>query len=75
MRAKFELSKQQRDDMAASIQQYFLDERGEEIGELAGTLILDFIIEKIAPVFYNVGVEDSHAYMTEKMDDLFGIMK
>ncbi|WP_164667945.1 DUF2164 domain-containing protein [Virgibacillus doumboii] len=75
MRAKFDLPKEKKDEMVGSIQKYFLEERGEEIGDLAGILILEFIMEEVAPVFYNLGVEDSHAYFTEKLDDLFGIMK
>ncbi len=75
MKSKFELTKEKKAGMAESIKSYFSEERDEEIGDLAAMLILEFIIEEIAPVFYNLGVEDSHAYVGEKLDDLFGIMK
>ena len=75
MKPKFELSKQQKDELTTLIQDYFANEREEEIGNLAAMLILDFFIEARAPVFYNLGVEDSHSFMIEKMDDLYGIQK
>lgn len=75
MKPKFDLTKEQKDEMTGLIQGYFEKERDEDIGNLAAMLILDFFMEELAPVFYNIGVEDSHTYMTEKMEDLFGIQK
>ncbi|MDD3136765.1 MAG: DUF2164 domain-containing protein, partial [Methanoregula sp.] len=57
------VTKERRDDMVSEIKNYFLKEREEEIGDLAAGMILDFILEKIAPEFYNQGVYDSHTYM------------
>jgi uncharacterized protein (DUF2164 family) len=45
------------------------------LGELASSLILDFIIDELAPEFYNQGVEDSYTYMNDKLEDLLGIKK
>lgn len=75
MKPKFELTKEKKAGMVESIKRYFSEERDEEIGDLAAMLMLEFIMEEIAPVFYNLGVEDSHTYVDEKLDDLFGIMK
>lgn len=75
MKPKFELTKQQKEEMTGLIQDYFAKEREEDIGNLAAMLILDFIVEELAVVFYNMGVEDSHAFMMEKIDDLYGIQK
>ncbi|ASN04631.1 DUF2164 domain-containing protein [Virgibacillus necropolis] len=75
MKQKFELTKEQKDDMAGLIKGYFEKERGEDIGNLASLLIVDFFIEELAPLFYNIGVEDCHAYMSSKLDDLFEIQK
>ena len=69
------LSKEKKDKMLELIQIYFKEEQGEEIGNLQAILFLDFIMEKLAPEFYNLGVEDSHYYMTEKIDDIFEIQK
>ncbi|APC49216.1 DUF2164 domain-containing protein [Virgibacillus halodenitrificans] len=75
MNSKFEITKEQKEEMAGHIQAYFEQERGEDIGNLAALMFLDFFMDKLAPVFYNLGVEDSHTYMTEKLDDLFAIQK
>lgn len=54
---------------------YFLEERGEELGDLASGLILRFIIEELAPEFYNQGVYDSYKYMNDRIEDLLSIQK
>jgi len=69
------VTKERRDDMVLEIKNYFLKEREEEIGDLAAGLILDFILEKIAPEFYNQGVYDSHKYMGDAVEDLLSIQK
>ena len=70
-----ELTKERREEMVSEIQNYFLKERDEEIGNLAAGLILDFIMEKIAPEFYNQGVFDSHQFMKDSAEDLFALRK
>ena len=69
------LSKENRDEMISGIKQYFLREREEEIGDLAAGLFLDFILEKLAPVFYNQGVDDSYEYMKDAAEDLLSVRK
>lgn len=75
MKPKFNISKEEKEDMILSIKTYFFNEREEELGDLAAGLILDFIVESLGPKFYNAGVYDSYKYMTEKVDDLLGIEK
>ncbi|MEN1967453.1 DUF2164 domain-containing protein [Lentibacillus sp. N15] len=75
MNAKFDLTKQQKEEMTGLIKDYFIKERDEEIGDLAAMLLLEFFTEKLAPHFYNIAVEDCHTYMAEKLDDLFEIQK
>jgi uncharacterized protein (DUF2164 family) len=72
---RFELSKNTKEEMAAEIQTYFMEERGEELGDLAARLMLDFITEKLGPTFYNLGVQDSYQYLSQKLEDLFEIEK
>jgi len=57
------------------LKEYFLNKRGEEIGDLAADIILDFISEKIGPHFYNQAVYDISKYMSDKIDDINGFMK
>lgn len=75
MKNKFELSKEKRDQMVGEIKNYFENERDEELGDLAASLILDFFIEKLAPEFYNQGIYDSYQFMTDRVEDLLGIQK
>lgn len=75
MKPEFELTKEQKDDMIHLIQAYYEKEQGEMIGNMKAMLILDFFMEALAPTFYNLGVEDAHAYMTMKLDDIFEIQK
>ena len=37
--------------------------------------MLDFILENLAPEFYNQGVEDAHAYMQDAIGDVLSIRK
>jgi uncharacterized protein (DUF2164 family) len=69
------VTREKRDDMVAAIKNYFLKGREEEIGDLAAGLMLDFIIEELAPEFYNQGVYDSHACMKDTVEDLLALQK
>ena len=70
-----EIKKEVKEDMINSIKKYFLNEREEELGDLAADLILDFVIEELAPEFYNQGIYDSYNYMNDKIEDLLSIVK
>ena len=72
---KLSLSKEKRERMVATIKQYYLKEREEEIGDLAAGLLLTFIIEKIAPEFYNQGILAAYGYMGERLEEMLEIQK
>jgi uncharacterized protein (DUF2164 family) len=72
---KLNIEKEERDRLVSAIKTYFLNTREEEIGELAAGLLLDFIVDEIAPAFYNQGVRDSYIYMSERVEDLLNIEK
>jgi len=36
-------------------------------------MVLDFIVEKLAPDFYNQGVDSAGRYMKEATEDMLGI--
>ncbi|HVP94863.1 MAG TPA: DUF2164 domain-containing protein [Methanoregulaceae archaeon] len=69
------LTPEKRDEMVAAVKNYFLRERGEELGNLAAGLVLDFITEELAPEFYNQGVYDSYRCMQDMIEDLLAIQK
>ena len=72
---KIKLTKEKREDMISSIKEYFYNEQGEELGDLASSKILNFIIDELALEFYNQGVNDSYKYMNKSIDDLLSIQK
>jgi len=72
---KIKMSKEKRQDMISAIKTYFLKEREEEIGDLAASFFLDFIIDKLAIDFYNQGVYDSCKFMKDKTEDLLELIK
>jgi uncharacterized protein (DUF2164 family) len=67
------VTKERHKEMLSEIKIFFLKEREEEIGDLAAGLILDFILEKIAPEIYNQGVDDSYIYIKDAAEDLLSI--
>ena len=69
------ITKDQRDEMVSAIKHYFLKEREEEIGDLRAGQMLNFILEELAPEFYNQGVSDSYMYMKDTIEDLLSIRK
>lgn len=75
LKPEFNLSTEKKQEMIGVIQLYYEQEQGEKLGNMKAMFLLDFIIEKLAPDFYNIGVEDCHQYMTMKIDDMFEIQK
>jgi uncharacterized protein (DUF2164 family) len=69
------VTQEKRDEMISAIKNYFLKEREEEIGDLRAGLMLDFILEELAPEFYNQGISDSYTYMKDMTEDLLSIRK
>jgi len=67
------VTKERRSEMIAEIKNFFSKEREEEIGDLAAGIILDFILEKIAPELYNQGVDDSYRYIKDAAEDHLSI--
>lgn len=70
-----EVSKEKKEYMISLIKTYFQNEREEEIGDLASALILDFVIEKLAPEFFNQGIAEAHKYMSDRLEEVFAIQK
>lgn len=71
----FKLEKEVKMKIVREIQQYFLDERDEEIGNLSAELLLQFMIERVGPAIYNQGIQDAHALVSKKIEDLYGLEK
>ena len=61
------IPKEQKTQIVGVIQQYFRDERSEEIGDLAAEFLIDFMIKQMGPFIYNQAVEDVQAVLNQKM--------
>ncbi|MHC1719429.1 MAG: DUF2164 domain-containing protein [Clostridiaceae bacterium] len=70
---RIKLTKEKKEEMISAIKDFFMNEREEELGDLASNLILNFILEELAPEFYNQGVYDSYKYMNDRNEDLLSI--
>lgn len=70
---KFNISREKREDLINEIKTFFYEERDEEIGDLAANIVLDSFMDKLAPEFYNEGVNDAYRYMQDRIEDLLEI--
>jgi uncharacterized protein (DUF2164 family) len=63
--------------MKDQIRHYFMEERGEEIGELAADNFLDFMLKELGPFVYNQAVQDARSVLIQKAasmeEDLFAL--
>ena len=70
---KIKLTKDKEEYMINAIKKYFANERDEDLGDLASSLILHFIVDELAPEFYNQGVYDAQKYMSDRCEELLSI--
>jgi len=75
IKMEIELKKEVRAVLVESIKRYYWNEREEELTNLGAELMLDFMVNEIGPFIYNQGIEDSYAYMNERIEDLLGLQK
>ena len=67
-----ELPKELRDQLIASIKQYFTEELDQDIGDLKASFLLDFILKEVGPAIYNSAVADVQVHMQEIVSELDG---
>ncbi|MGL4762981.1 MAG: DUF2164 domain-containing protein [Sarcina sp.] len=72
---KFNISKEREQQLIGDIQEFFITERDESIGDLAASIVLDFMLNEVGTEIYNQGIADSHRYMNERVEDLLGLTK
>jgi uncharacterized protein (DUF2164 family) len=71
---KIKMTREKREELIDDIKYYFKNEGGGEIGRLASGLMLDFIIEKLAPEFYDQEVMDSYKFMSDQVEDIQSLL-
>lgn len=73
------LPREQKEQLIKRVQDYFNEERAEEIGDLAAELCLDYMMKEIGPIIYNQAIKDATRLVSEKMisleDDLQAMEK
>lgn len=62
------IPQEQLDALVRNLQGYFLDERGEEIGELAARNLLDFMEKQLGPLIYNQAVADARTVVLQQAE-------
>lgn len=67
-----ELSKQETEQVVASIRKYFREELEQEISEMRAKFLLNYVLQEIAPFAYNKGVRDAETYLRGRVEDLSG---
>ena len=72
---EIEFTNEIKKDLLDSIKRFFLTERGEEISEFQANIVIEFIVKSIAPSIYNQALADAHAFMTDRIDELYGLEK
>lgn len=63
-------SKEKKEKILKNIKAFFLDEMGEDIGDLKADLVLDFILAKVGKEIYNQALLDSKLWFDKKLGDL-----
>jgi uncharacterized protein (DUF2164 family) len=67
-----ELTREQRNEAIASLQQYAERNFPEPIGDLAAGLLLDFFLQEIGPVVYNSAIRDAQTRLQARLSELDG---
>lgn len=66
------LTKDQRADALASLQQYAERNLPEPLGDLAAGLLLDFFLQEIGPLVYNHAIRDAQSRLQTRITELDG---
>ena len=64
------LEREDRLRLISDLQAWFLEERGEKIGDLAADVLVEFLQAKAARHWYNRGVLDAQAMARDRLERL-----
>ena len=64
------LKDKEKELLKEQIQEFFREERGEEIGVIASEAVLDFFMENLGDRIYNKALDDSKIWFTERLQDI-----
>ena len=75
MLTKDVLNKEQIETAKSLIKEYLAVNLDAEIGGLQAEMFLDYLVKYIGVYCYNKAVADSMGFITERIDDLYLLMK
>ena len=64
------LKDKEKELLKEQIQEFFREERGEEIGVIASEAVLDFFMENLGDKIYNKALDDTRIWFTERLQDI-----
>ena len=65
-----ELDKDVRKEAIASIQRYFDENHEERIGNIQAGALLNFFVEELGPVIYNIAIQDAQERLQARVSEL-----
>jgi uncharacterized protein (DUF2164 family) len=68
--ANIEFSKAEKELISSKIQQYFLKNMDQEIGQFEALFLLDFFTQEVGPYFYNRALFDAQLIINEKFEGI-----
>lgn len=67
---KIEFSKEEKKIMIQKVKMYFREELDQEIGNFDAEFLIDFFAEEMGGFFYNRGLYDAEAMISEKVSEI-----
>ena len=68
--SKIEFSVEQKSLLVEKLQKYMTNELDVELGQFDADFLLDFISKEMGKIYYNQGLYDAQAVLTDKIDSL-----
>lgn len=65
-----EFNQQQKEGLTDALQKYCFDELDVELEQFDAWFLLEFVTNKIGPVFYNKGLSDAQSVFERKVQDV-----
>ena len=69
---KIKVGEERRIELVLETQHFFRTELDRELSDFQARAIVDFFIEELGPPIYNQAIQDSLAFLQEKLSDLEG---
>lgn len=69
---RIRLSEERKAAMLRSIHRFHLDRLDREIGTLQAEMLLEFFVKELGAPVYNQAIQDAHAFLQSKLEDLEG---